>query len=184
MIKIVHENKETVLEKIRKGKIDAAALSTTNIVDEIVLAMKKNGILSSLSEVIPDKRKANAIIPLELILTLSAAAKMKIKTAMTDIPQAIQDHRTLGELGYNIIETEGKNGQNTSEEGNKGIMTEGEIRFIFNKYEYQEYFGYYNEAVQNHIMPKMGIKATIHILDCTKLEVEISNDSASSVSDV
>jgi len=130
-----------------------------------------------LSDVIPDKRKPNATIPFKLILTLSAAAKMKIKTALTDVPFAIADHRVLGELGYNIIDTEGRNEIDSTQAIDKGIMTEGALRFLFGKYEYQNFFTYYNETVQNHILPKLDLVANIHILDCTKVEVELSNEN-------
>lgn len=168
MIKVVKQNKDSVLDKIRKGEIDAVALSSSNLVDDIISAMFKNGILSCLGNVIPDKRKANSVIPFELILALATAAKMKVKTALTDVPFAIQDHKLLAELGYNIIDNDGID---------KGIMTEGVLRHLLKKYEYQDFFKYYNDAVQNHIMPKQDLSANMHILDCTDIEVELSNDN-------
>lgn len=163
MIKVCQQNKSSVLDQIRAGKLDAAALSRTDLVDDIILSMLKHGILSCLGDAIPDKRASNNSIPFELILALAVAAKMKVKTALTDIPFAITDHRVLAELGYNIIDPD------------KGIMTEGSIRHLFERYNFQDYFAYYNNAVQNHTMPKMELVANIHILDCTKLEVNFDN---------
>lgn len=168
MIRAVRQNKESVLDKIRAGRLDVVHLSTSSLVDDIILAMHKNGVLSCLKEVIPDKRKPNTTVPFELVLALSAAAKMKVKTALTDIPFAIQDHRLLGELGYNII---------SDKDVDKGIMTEGSLRHLWKKYEYYDFFIYYNKTVQNHILKKLNLKATKHILDCTKLKVEYWNDN-------
>ena len=168
MIKVVRQNKESVLDKIRDGRLDSVAISSTNLVDDILLSMHKNGILACLGAVIPDLRKANTTIPFELVIALATAAKMKVKTALTDIPFAIQDHRLLGELGYNVVDDDGVD---------KGFMTEGALRHLFCKYNYQDLFTYYNDAVQKHIMPKLNLEPSIHILDCTKLYVELSNSN-------
>jgi hypothetical protein len=168
IIKTVQQNKESVLDKIRIGKIDSVALSSTNLVDEIMLSMHQNGILSCVKNVIPDKRKPNTTVPFDLILTLATAAKMKVKTALSDVPYAIQDHRLLAELGYNIIDENGIE---------KGIMAEGQIRHLLEKYESVEFFSYYINAVQNQIIPKLNLSPSIHILDCTKVEVERSNQN-------
>jgi len=166
ILKSVRENRDSVLNKIRDGRLDAVHLSKTGLVDDIILTMNKYGILSCLSDVIPDKRRDNTTKPFDLILGLSIAAKMKLKTAMTDVPFAIQDHRVLSELGWNLIDEGSKN---------KGVMTEGQLRHLFGKYKYDDFFNYYNETVQKHIMPKMNLESTIHILDCTKIKVELSN---------
>ena len=93
MIRIVKQNKESVIRKVQNGSIDAIALSTSNIVDEIVLSMHKNGMTECLTNGFPDKRASSAV-PLALTLLLAIAAKMKIHTSLTDIPCAITDHRS------------------------------------------------------------------------------------------
>lgn len=108
MIKACKQNKESVLEKVRKGKLDSAALSVSSLVDEIILSMHTNGILHCLSAGIDDLRADNTTIPYELVWASAIAAKMKIRTSLTDIPYAITDHRTLAELGYTLIETRGE----------------------------------------------------------------------------
>ena len=84
---------------VRKGKLDAAALSTSNLVDEIILSMSKHGVLDCLSAGIPDRRGHNKTVPFELIWASAIAAKMKIHSSLSDIPFAITDHRTLAETG-------------------------------------------------------------------------------------
>lgn len=167
MIKICKQNKEAVLRKIYEGKFDNVAPSISNLVDDIILTMHKNGILSCLTNKLPDKRAHNTTIPFELVMALSVAAKMKTNTSISDIPYAITDHRVLAELGYNIIDTE--------KDLNTGMMTESSLRFLFGKYEAKELLKSYNEIIQEQIMPKLDYKPNIHILDCTELSVNLDN---------
>ena len=167
MIKLCKENKESVLRKIYTGDFDNVVSSISNLVDDIILSMHKNGILSCLANKLPDKRAHNTTIPFELVMALSVAAKMKTNTSITDIPYAITDHRVLSELGYTLVDTD---------EGLKqGMMTESSLRFLFGKYDAKEFFKAYNEIVQEEIMPKLDYKPNIHILDCTELSVNLDN---------
>jgi hypothetical protein len=59
----------------------------------------------------------------------------------------------------------------------KGLLDEGSIRHLLGKYEREELITGYNQCVQDHILPLMDISASIHILDCTELEVELSNNN-------
>jgi len=169
MIEIAQESKEKVMEAIRQGRIDAADISQPNFIDEIILRMKEKGVVGALSNVITDKRQGNAVIPLELIWVLAIAAKMKIHTSLTDIPYAIMDAEVLSSLGYSLW---GRSG-----DMEKGLMDEGTIRHLLGKYEQNEMINGYNRCVQGHILPPMGIEADVHILDCTELEVELTNEN-------
>ena len=55
MVRVCKNQKESVLAMVRKGKLDAASLSTSNLVDEIILAMSKRGVLDCLSAGVPDR---------------------------------------------------------------------------------------------------------------------------------
>lgn len=167
MIKICKQNKESILRKIYTGTFDNVVSSISNLVDDIILSMHKNGILSCITNKLPDKRAHNTTIPFELVMALSVAAKMKTNTSVSDIPYAITDHRVIAELGYNIIDTK--------KDLNTGMMTESSLRFLFGKYEAKELFKSYNEVVQEQIMPKLDYKPNIHILDCTELSVNLDN---------
>lgn len=169
MIKLCKENKESVLRKIYTGDFDNVVSSVSNLVDDIILSMHKNGILGCLANKLPDKRAHNTTIPFELVMALSVAAKMKTNTSITDVPYAITDHRVLSELGYTLVDTE---------DGLKqGIMTESSLRFLFGKYDAKELFKAYNEVVQEEIMSKLDYKPNIHILDCTELSVNLNNEN-------
>ena len=120
-----------------------------------------------LSHVVPDKRRANKSIPFEIIWVLSIAAKMKQKMSVSDIPFAITDSETLSELGYSIWDSERSIAQ--------GLMDESAVRNLIGQYEKAELMDGYNVCVQQHILTKMAIKAYIHLVDCTVLEVPLNN---------
>ncbi len=159
--------KEDVLERIRAGKIDAAALSRSSLVDDIILAMKRHGIISCLESAFPDKRADNTAVPFDLLFSLAIAAKMRVHTSLTDIPFALTDHRTIAELGYSLWDT--------NKDIGKGLMTEGSIRFLVGKYTSDDFLNGYNGFVQKQICPKMDLEPNMHVLDCTKVEVNMSN---------
>lgn len=125
MIRVCKNDKESVFAMIRQGKLDAAALSTSNLVDEIILSMYKHGIFTCLENGICDKRAANTTVPFGIIWAAAIAAKMKVQTSLSDIPFALSDHRTLAELGYTLYDPDGVY---------SGLMREGSLRFLLGKY--------------------------------------------------
>ena len=168
VIRLCKENRDSVLEQVRNGSLDAATLSTSNLIDDIIITMHTNGILSSISKSIPDYRAHNTTIPYELVWASAIAAKRRVKTRLSDIPFALIDHRTLAKLGYTLIDTEGIG---------QGLMQEGSLRFLIGKYLPDTLISGYNNTVQNQIMPRLNLEANIHILDCTDLEVNYFNSN-------
>ena len=169
MLQIVQESKEKVLASIKQGRIDAAEISQPNFIDGIILKMQELGVVEDLCHIIEDKRKDNAVIPLKFIWILAIAAKMKIHTSLTDIPYAIIDAEVLLAFGYSLWDTD--------RALEKGLMDEGAIRHLLGEYKQNEMIKGYNSYVQAHIFPQMGIEANVRILDCTKLEVELTNEN-------
>lgn len=167
MIRLCKHNQENVIKKVRNGQLDAMALSSTNLIDDIILEMNNRKIFDCLKNSIPDLRAKNTVIPYELIWASAICAKMKVQTSLTDIPFAIHDHKTLAKLGYTLIDTDG----NLKE----GLMQEGSLRFLLNKYDFSLFIDGYNSTVQNGILPLLDIVPDIHILDCTDLEVNYFN---------
>lgn len=167
VLKCCTSNKASVLEQVRVGRIGAVTLSSTNMVDDIILAMHTHGILRCLEHGIKDVRSHNTTVPYSIIWAAAIAAKMKVQTSLTDIPYAISDHRVLSELGYSLYDTSGKLGE--------ALMTEGSIRFLLGKYQPEDFIDGYNQSVQRYIMPEMDMQPCIHILDCTDLEVNYKN---------
>ena len=169
MIRLCKYNQDSVLEKVKKGKLDAVTLSTSNLIDDIILEMNKLKVLDCLKDNIPDLRAKNTTIPYNLIWASAITAKMKVQTSLTDIPYAISDHKTLAELGYTVIDTEG-NLKN-------GLMQESSLRFLLGKYNSDLFINGYNNTVQKSIFPLLDINPDIHILDCTEIEVNFNNEN-------
>ena len=164
MLKVCKNDKNKIKEFINKKQLDAIVTSSTDFVDDIILAMTRDGIIDCLDNGYIGKRRHNSFIPFKLIMALSIAAKMKIHTSLTDIPYAIQDHRVLAELGFNVIYS-----------NKQDLFSEGTIRYLLDKYNSEQLIRYYNDVVQKHIFIKKDISPNIHILDCTKIAVNKNN---------
>ncbi|CRF28895.1 Transposase [Mycobacterium tuberculosis] len=177
-MKVCKNEKDIVLKAILQGEVDAASASYSNLIDDIILTMNQHGLLSQLDKAFIDNRDDNASIPQHLLLSLAVAAKMKLKTSLTDIPYAINDASTLADLGYNIIDTE-----RGLEEG---LFTEGSIRNWIKRYTDEEpsqndnvyshpFIDAYNTYVQDRVFPSQNMIPHMHILDCSKIEVLLEN---------
>jgi hypothetical protein len=116
--------------------------------------------------VVADKRADNARIPLEPLWALG----IDVKTSMSDKPYAIEDGQLLAEMGYALSDRERGLG--------KGLMDEGELRHLFGKYSKTELIQGYNGCVRGHILPRMEVALTVHLPDCTKIEVNLKNGRA------
>lgn len=169
MLQLSKNAKEKVLEAIKTGSIDAADISFPNLIDTIVLKMKKLGLINKLSISFKDKRRTNKQIPLDILIALAITAKMKIKTSLTDVAFAVTDSELLSELGWNIWD----NDKNLEE----GLFAEGVMRNIVKNYESEELLDSYNKYCQNIVMPSLKISPSIHILDCTKIHVNLNNSN-------
>ena len=167
MIRLCKYNQDNVIAKVRNGELDAVAISTSNLIDEIILQMHQYKVFECLQDNIPDLRAQNTTIPYHLVWASSVAAKMRVQTSLTDIPFAISDHKTLAELGYTIIDTDG--------DLKTGLMKESSLRFLIGKYESINFIDGYNNTVKDGIFPLLDISPDIHILDCTDLEVNLDN---------
>ena len=166
MLTLCKNNKQQMKQLIQNKQLDAIMTSNSELVDDIILAMQHDGIIDCLDSSFTDKRRHNSFVPFKLIMALSIAAKMKVHTSLTDIPYAIQDHRVLAELGFNIAFN-----------NKSSLFTEGTIRHLLGKYTTEHLVEYYNDVVQNNIFTKKDIAPNIHILDCTKIAVNIDNEN-------
>lgn len=167
MLQLCKNQKEKILNAIQRGSIDAADVSFPNLIDTILLKMKELGISSGLEGAFKDKRKKNAHFPFSILLLLFIAAKMKLKTSLTDVPYAITDGELLVELGWNIWDTD--------RDLKKGLMAEGTIRNLVSKYTAEESETAYNQYVEEFIKPHLQLFPTVHLLDCSMLAVELGN---------
>ncbi len=167
MVQISKEDKEKVLEAIHLGTIDTAELSLPAFADSIILTMKQHGIIDPLNEAFEDKRSDNLHIPSDILLTLAITTKLKQKTSLTDIPFAVTDAELLAELGWNAWDY--------GRDVNDGLFSESVMRKLVKKYNSEELICFYNHYVQDYIFDNLDIQPCIHILDCTKIPVNLSN---------
>lgn len=56
-------------------------MSFPNLIDDIILTLKKRGLTDLLVQALPDKRRDNSHIPYDILLCLAVAAKLKCKTS-------------------------------------------------------------------------------------------------------
>ena len=159
MIQICQKDKEKVFEAIRTGKIDAAEMSFPNLIDDILLTMKKRGLTDLLAQTLPDKRRDNSHIPFDILLCLAVAAKLKCRTSLTDVPFAVTEAELLAELGWNIWDNE--------RDVNDGLFSESVMRKLLAKYKSEEWGSFYNSYVQEHLVKELDIQPCVHILVCT-----------------
>lgn len=169
MLQLSKNDKNEVLKALKAGKIDAADVSFPNLIDTIVLQMKNIKLINKLSESFKDKRKQNKHIPFDLLIALAIIAKMKLKTSLTDVAFAVTDDKLLAELGWNMWDID----RNLEE----GLFAEGVMRNLIQKYDAKEFIDSYNDYVQNVVMPSRNVAPSIHILDCTKIKVNLDNDN-------
>lgn len=168
MVQLSKNNKEKVLECIKKGNIDTADMSFPNLIDTIILSMKHHGLLDTLAQALPDKRRDNFHIPLNFLLTLGVTSKLKLKTSLTDIPFAISDAELLAELGWNAWDYD--------RDRKDGLFSESVMRKFAGKYSSKEWITFYNHYVQDFALNQMKWRPSIHILDCTKIPVNVKNE--------
>ncbi len=167
MVQISKKDKEKVLESIHSGEIDTAGLAMPVLAYSIMLAMIYHGFLLPLNDAFKDKRSDNLHIHSDILLILAITAKFKQKTSLTDIPFAITDTGLLAELGWNACDY----GRNV----NEGLFSESVIRKLVKKYNSGELTSFYNHYVQDYVLENLGIQPCIHILDCTKIPVNLNN---------
>lgn len=121
MLQICRKDKEKLYKAIRTGKIDTAEMSFPNLIDDIILIMKKQSLTDLLAQALTDKRRDNSHIPFDILLCLAVAAKLKCKTSLTDVPFAVTEAELLAEPGLNIWDNE--------REVNEGLFSESAMQY-------------------------------------------------------
>ncbi len=82
---------------------------------------------------------------------------------------AVTETELLAELGWNPWDNE--------RDVNEGLFSESVMRKLIAKYSGEEWASFYNAYVQEHLCPKLDVQPYIHILDCTKILVNLDNDN-------
>lgn len=168
MIQICRKDKEKIIEALRAGNIGAAEISFPNLIDNMILTMKRKGLIDSLSRILPDRRRDNHNIPFGILLCLAVAAKLKRKTSLADVPFVVTEAELLAELGWNLRDNE--------RDVNDGLFSESVMRKLLTKYSSDDWGSFNNRYVQQHLPRQPDLLPFVHILDCTKILVNLDND--------
>ena len=75
----------------------------------------------------------------------------------------------LAELGWNLWDNE--------RDVNEGLFSESVMRKLLAKYSSGEWVSFYNSYVREYLMKELDIQPCIHILDCTKVLVNLDNNN-------
>jgi hypothetical protein len=169
MIQICRKDKEKVYKAIRTEKIDAAEMSFPNLIDDIILMLKRRGLTEFLAQALSDKRRDNSHIPFDILLCLAVAAKLKCKTSLTDVPFAVTEEELLAERGWSLWDNE--------QDVDEGLFSESVMRKLLAKYSSEEWISFYNSYVQELLLQKLDIQPSIHILHCTKVLINLDSSN-------
>ena len=134
------------------------------------------GLINELSNSFPDPRK-ECEISIKQILSASIAGHFQDMYAISQSPYALHSPTLLAELGLNVkvlLEGEG-----ISRKGTKDAtpFSGDVIRKMLNDMTSMELIQWYNRHVGRAYLEQANYKPCIHILDCTKLEVNIDNEN-------
>jgi len=112
-------------------------------------------------------RAQNLSIPIEKVMVLSAASKMRGHVSVSKVPTAICNHKLIQDLGYALYDPKGNL---------KDVMAnESGIRSIVGRYVQEDFFNFYNKTVQDYIIPLLLFSPVHFIVDCTKIHANIEN---------
>ena len=71
-MKISSNDQDRVLEALRRGEIDAADVSYPNLIDKIIIRIKKMGLIDKFAGILCDKRRNGSPIPFGDVPTYAA----------------------------------------------------------------------------------------------------------------
>lgn len=182
-IGLIKEDREKIKERIINGQVDFALGTRYGICDEIILYSIRKEIIKGLSDTFPDNRGNNKEIPIDIILTGIVGAKIKGIYSLDKIPYVLQNCRLISELKYNFKEVESgisnknRSGMLLSGDAIRKLITRGYEGNKGGKENGEEVIRWFNEEGARVITEKMDYTPSVHILDCTKVDVNPDNEN-------
>jgi hypothetical protein len=174
-IQILKRNPRKVLESLKQGEVESIELAVDQITDDFMIYGLRGGLIDELSSSFPDPRREPEITAKQ-ILSASIAGRFQDMYALSQSPYALHSPVLLAELGLNVkVLTEG---DGISRRGTKEHAPfNGDVtRKMLDDMEPAELIGWYNRVVGKAYLRQADYKPCIHILDCTKLIVNFSNE--------
>ncbi|MHA2313658.1 MAG: transposase [Candidatus Thorarchaeota archaeon] len=175
-LQILKQNPKKVLESLNLGEIERMELAVEQITDEFMIYGLRGGLIDELSVSFPDPRK-ECEITVKQILSASIAGHFQDMYAMSQSPYALHSPTLLAELGLNVkvlCEGDGISRRGT----NDNAPFSGDVtRKLLNGMELSELVDWYNQSVGKAYLRQANYEPTLHILDCTELEVNLENEN-------
>jgi histone H3/H4 len=172
-IKVLKLDKEQ-LEKNVDEMIEAVAEVTYSPADYILEEVEKNySIVNHITESFRDVSDYNTTYPYSLFIMAGLASRMKRLVATSSMPFAFTNGSTINKIGYNLLK---KRMDGT-------YFSNGAFRdYLFNTDEtkMQQGFKEFNFSILNN----NEIKPVIHILDATKVPVNLFNGNYENASTI
>jgi len=175
-IQIIKQNPKKVLDALKIGEIERIEFAVEQITDEFMIYGLRGGLIDELSNSFPDPRK-ECEITTKQILSASIAGHFQDMYALSQSPYALHSPTLLAELGLNVkvlLEGEGISRKGTKD---NTPFSGDVIRKMLNDMTPLELIQWYNRHVGRAYLEQANYDPCIHILDCTKLEVNIDNEN-------
>jgi hypothetical protein len=174
-IQILRQNPEKVLDSLKQGKIEKMELAVDQVTDEFMLYGLRGGLIDELAGSFPDPRK-ECEITIKQILSASIAGHYQDMYAMSQSPYALHSPVLLGELGLNVKVLYPGEGISRRGTGDSTPFHGDVIRKMLDGMTPVELIDWYNRVVGSAYLRQAKYEPTIHILDCTELEVPLGNE--------
>jgi hypothetical protein len=175
-IQIIKQNPKQVLDALKIGEIERIEFAVEQITDEFMIYGLRGGLIDELSNSFPDPRK-ECEITTKQILSASIAGHFQDMYAISQSPYALHSPTLLAELGLNVkvlLEGEGISRRGTKD---NAPFNGDVIRKMLGDMTPMELIQWYNRHVGRAYLEQANYEPCIHILDCTKLEVNLDNEN-------
>ena len=176
-IQILKRNPEKVLESLELGKIERMELSVKQITDDFIIYGLRGGLIDKLCSSFPDPRK-ECEITTKQILSASIAGRFQDMYALSQSPYALHSPILLAELGLNVkVLCEGEGISRRGTQDNAPFTGDVIRKLLGNIDDPFEMITWYNSIVGNAYLGQVDYEPSLHILDCTELEVNLDNEN-------
>lgn len=173
MIKI--NNKDRVIEEINENKLENVFNIIPNLSDKVMDYVEKNFEISKMiDETFEDRRAYESDRKPSLFLLSGVQSRMKQQFSINELPLALTSKEIIENIGKNI-----------AYKPEESLLKESNIRSWLDKYkqedksniEFNNYFVKYYNQFTKEFLNKTETDCNIHILDCSILDVNLSNSN-------
>lgn len=166
MVNLIELNKANTTIGIMNGEIDYINTIQPSILDNILEMVEENyNIINIVNEVFPDKTNHVDSLKPAIFILASISARLKQLSATSSVPLALTSVKIIEKLKLNLLERN----------GDESYFSEGWLRnYILSFKEAKLIIDYFNELFLK-IIKRLDKRPKLHILNCTKIEVNINN---------